>query len=56
MENCIPIGSLNDLSENEQCKYTLLADKFENMFKKRPDFFARAPGRVNLIGNKINFS
>lgn len=51
MDNVIPIQNLSELSQNLQDKYELLSSKFEKNFGQRPEFFARAPGRVNLIGN-----
>jgi galactokinase len=32
-----------------------LAEKFESKFNDKPQFFARAPGRVNLIGEHIDY-
>ena len=36
-------------------KYDLLKQKFKNVFKEDPLFYARAPGRVNLIGEHIDY-
>jgi galactokinase len=36
-------------------KYELLLRQFETTFNQKPDFFARAPGRVNLIGEHIDY-
>lgn len=37
-------------------RYKNLAAKFEAEYNCKPDFFARAPGRVNLIGEHIDYS
>lgn len=36
-------------------KYELVKQKFKNVFKEDPLFYARAPGRVNLIGEHIDY-
>lgn len=37
-------------TKNKRAKYELLGKKFEENFQEKPNFFTRAPGRVNLIG------
>jgi N-acetylgalactosamine kinase len=32
-----------------------LNEKFKTIFGQEPEFFARAPGRVNLIGEHIDY-
>lgn len=52
MENSTLAKSLTDLPDDTRQKYKLLSEKFEFTFKHKAEFFARAPGRVNLIGKK----
>lgn len=33
----------------------MIVNKFETQYKKKPDFIARAPGRVNIIGQHIDY-
>lgn len=51
--------SLEDFSQgsrqNKQ-RYSHLVAKFEQRYGRKPDFLARAPGRVNLIGEHIDYS
>ena len=32
-----------------------LTDKFKGIYGSHPDFIARAPGRVNIIGEHIDY-
>lgn len=36
-------------------RYQELAAKFEAIYKQKPQFFSRAPGRVNMIGEHIDY-
>ena len=36
-------------------KYLSLNEKFKLLFNEEPAFFARAPGRVNLVGEHIDY-
>ena len=36
-------------------KYEHIKNEFQNVFKAEPDFYVRAPGRVNLIGEHIDY-
>ncbi|KAI9279061.1 galactokinase [Umbelopsis sp. AD052] len=36
-------------------RYQALLDKFEQTYHRKPDFIARSPGRVNLIGEHIDY-
>lgn len=36
-------------------RYQELSRKFEEAYGAKPEFFARAPGRVNLIGEHIDY-
>lgn len=51
--------SLEDFSQesrqNKQ-RYSYLVAKFEERHGRKPDFLARAPGRVNIIGEHIDYS
>ena len=51
--------SLDDFSQgskqNKQ-RYERLVAKFEERHGRKPDFLARAPGRVNIIGEHIDYS
>ncbi|MDR3548598.1 MAG: galactokinase family protein [Candidatus Pacebacteria bacterium] len=43
--------------ENEHLpKYLLLQRRFEEIYGEKPDYYARAPGRVNLIGEHIDYN
>lgn len=51
---CPPIKMLP--KEGEQCRrLSALSDKFASEFFHGPQFFARAPGRVNLIGEHVDY-
>ena len=36
-------------------RYETLKDRFKNEFKSLPSFYCRAPGRVNIIGEHIDY-
>ncbi|KAF3909697.1 Galactokinase [Arthrobotrys entomopaga] len=36
-------------------RWNELAEKFQSLYGKNPDFIARAPGRVNIIGEHIDY-
>ena len=51
--------SIDDFSQGSQHnkqRYTRLISKFEERHGRMPDFLARAPGRVNIIGEHIDYS
>ena len=51
--------SLNDFaqgSDKNKQRYESLVTKFEELHGRKPDFLARAPGRVNIIGEHIDYS
>lgn len=39
-----------------QSRYTNLTQQFEKIYGSAPAYFARAPGRVNLIGEHVDYS
>ncbi|KDQ52726.1 hypothetical protein JAAARDRAFT_40017 [Jaapia argillacea MUCL 33604] len=41
---------------NHAVRWNDLAEEFENRFGRKPAFIARAPGRVNLIGEHIDYA
>jgi len=51
------MGSLNieKLDANEQDKYGTLVTEFKNVYSKSADYVIRVPGRVNLIGEHIDY-
>ena len=51
--------SLDDFSqgsEGNRLRYERLVATFEERHGRKPDFLARAPGRVNIIGEHIDYS
>lgn len=55
------IPTYNDLSfypnvEAGKERYTKILDGFKSTYNESPEFIARAPGRVNLIGDHIDYS
>ncbi|KAG0567930.1 hypothetical protein KC19_7G173000 [Ceratodon purpureus] len=41
--------------EEQSCRYEKLRQQFVHHFGREPELFARAPGRVNLIGEHIDY-
>eukprot|EP00794_Sanderia_malayensis_P018052 gene18052-19861_t len=60
-ESCCPpvVKSLSpiygDSSEKMEARYDKIKLAFKEKFGREPEFFARAPGRVNLIGEHIDY-
>ncbi len=62
--NCVPIveqldqiyqnvnGSLKEIHEK---RYYTMTKRFEALYGEKPKFFCRAPGRVNIIGEHIDY-
>lgn len=57
-----PINQHNDLTatygedvEEQTCRYESIKAAFVKRFGSAPDLYARAPGRVNLIGEHIDY-
>jgi galactokinase len=46
----------NDLNDSNLSRVKLLVTKFQQLYGKMPAFIARSPGRVNLIGEHIDYS
>ena len=42
-------------SEDHLPRYSALIEKFTSTYNTKPDFIARAPGRVNIIGEHIDY-
>ncbi|KAH3717866.1 N-acetylgalactosamine kinase-like [Dreissena polymorpha] len=45
----------SDIPENSKERFSLIKEQFVKKFGCEPIFFARAPGRVNLIGEHIDY-
>jgi len=45
----------NSLKEKHEFRYIQLKDRFKQQFKCLPKFYCRAPGRVNIIGEHIDY-
>lgn len=45
-------GSLKTVHE---VRYTELCQRFKNYYGEKPSFYVRAPGRVNIIGEHIDY-
>lgn len=58
MTDDIPIFadlSLYDKPESQTARYQNLVQNYKEVFQAAPEFIARAPGRVNLIGDHIDY-
>jgi galactokinase len=62
MDDAVPVNkSLESLYEpdallEQQKRWTTLRDKFISTYNSQPSFVARSPGRVNIIGEHIDYS
>lgn len=45
-------GSLKEIHEK---RYYTIMKRFEALYGEKPKFFCRAPGRVNIIGEHIDY-
>lgn len=53
---CPPVVRLGDIQDQDQCKrLELIRLKYRETFGNYPEFYVRAPGRVNLIGEHIDY-
>lgn len=51
------VESIREIYDQDQTpKYDMIAQRFFQEYNEWPEFFARAPGRVNLIGEHIDYS
>ncbi|KAI8140906.1 galactokinase [Fennellomyces sp. T-0311] len=64
MANNLPVPSYDSLDKiydtaalaKQGPRYNALVEKFTSLYGRKPDFIARSPGRVNLIGEHIDYS
>jgi galactokinase len=49
-------ASVNSVAPEHQERWTNLITQFNKSYNHRPDFVARSPGRVNIIGEHIDYS
>ena len=42
-------------SSDNSARYKLIVDSFTEIYGGKPEFIARAPGRVNIIGEHIDY-
>ncbi|KAI8807283.1 ribosomal protein S5 domain 2-type protein [Cladochytrium replicatum] len=57
----LSVSSVDDvydakIVEKQTNRYQQLKDTFVNRFGAAPDFYARSPGRVNIIGEHVDYS
>ena len=45
----------NAIAEKYQPRYENIARRFRELYGVRPAFYCRAPGRVNIIGEHIDY-
>lgn len=49
-------ASVNSIAPEHQQRWAALVSQFNKQYNHRPDFVARSPGRVNIIGEHIDYS
>ncbi|KAJ5235598.1 uncharacterized protein N7469_004766 [Penicillium citrinum] len=49
-------ASVNSVAPEHQRRWSALIQQFNKQYNHRPDFVARSPGRVNIIGEHIDYS
>lgn len=49
-------ASLKSVAPEHQTRWNGLVSKFTKLYGSRPDFVSRSPGRVNIIGEHIDYS
>lgn len=50
-----PVKDLSKLDDKQKLRYQDLSNSFKEKYGKLPQFFASVPGRVNLIGEHIDY-
>ncbi|KAI9497413.1 galactokinase [Zychaea mexicana] len=63
MANNVPVPTYESLDKiydssalaKQGPRYNALVEKFTSIYGRKPDFIARSPGRVNLIGEHIDY-
>ncbi|GAB1600399.1 N-acetylgalactosamine kinase-like isoform X1 [Argonauta hians] len=50
-----PVKGFSEIPQDQQKRYEDLISVFKQKYGKSPEFFAQAPGRVNLIGEHIDY-
>lgn len=48
-------GDAKELKEKHERRFLNLRDRFKKIYECVPTFYARAPGRVNIIGEHIDY-
>ena len=52
----VPLSNITEYySEDVTNRFKVIVNEFELCYKAKPDFIARAPGRVNIIGEHIDY-
>ncbi|PYH46421.1 galactokinase galE [Aspergillus saccharolyticus JOP 1030-1] len=49
-------ASTTSVAPENQSRFNALVSKFTKLYSHRPDFVARSPGRVNIIGEHIDYN
>ncbi|KAE8353312.1 ribosomal protein S5 domain 2-type protein [Aspergillus coremiiformis] len=49
-------ASVTRVAAEDQARFNGLISKFNQLYNHRPDFVARSPGRVNIIGEHIDYN
>jgi galactokinase len=53
----VPLKDINSLySSDNRPRYDLLIASFRNTYNCSPDFIARAPGRVDIVGGHLDYN
>ncbi|XP_052822251.1 N-acetylgalactosamine kinase isoform X2 [Octopus bimaculoides] len=52
---CPPVTSFSEIPNDKRKRYQELISVFQQKYGEQPQFFVQAPGRVNLIGEHIDY-